>query len=405
MALGNGFFSRLFGKNKEEDDFFTEYAIEMDEESESLAWSWDNLIKDRHLLKLSDDLQREKYIRSLVEQVKNASEQIDRLSVEYNTVTGKLQDMDEIENLPGGELASLRGTAEKIIEVEKERNEYFRSKNLMSDAQFKSMQQFANEMPKAYEDLKAAEEHRTLIRDDLKKLDDEKLGYVYRNSELRNSVNNLRGMLMICMFAAIACILMLLVLQFGFNMDTRIGFIITTLAIAIAVTVIYVKYTDDDRERIKTAKAINRIILLQNTVKIRYVNNKNLLDYLYNKYNTESAKELLKVYNLYEEEREKRDKHAENEKKLNTYQQEMLRFLKRYHLSDVYMWLHNPLAIMDHKEMVEVRHSHILRRQKLRAQLDYNKKLAKEAQSELKQLIKEYPRYAGEVMDMLDRYS
>ena len=69
------------------------------------------------------------------------------------------------------------------------------------------------------------------------------------------------------------------------------------------------------------------------------------------------------------------------------------------------MWLHNPLAIMDHKEMVEVRHSHILRRQKLRAQLDYNKKLAKEAQSELKQLIKEYPRYAGEVMDMLDRYS
>ena len=73
MALGNGFFSRLFGKNKEEDDFFTEYAIEMDEESESLAWSWDSLIKDRHLLKLSDDLQREKYIRSLVEQVKNAS--------------------------------------------------------------------------------------------------------------------------------------------------------------------------------------------------------------------------------------------------------------------------------------------------------------------------------------------
>ena len=92
-------------------------------------------------------------------------------------------------------------------------------------------------------------------------LDDEKLGYVYRNSELRNSVNNLRGMLMICMFAALACILMLLVLQFGFDMDTRIGFIITTLAIAVAVTVIYVKYTDDDKERIKTAKAINRIIL------------------------------------------------------------------------------------------------------------------------------------------------
>lgn len=405
MALGKGFFGRLFGKREEDDDFFTEYAIEMDEETESLAWSWDSLIKDRHLLKLSDDLQREKYIRSLVEQVKNASEQIDRLSAEYNTVTGTLKDMDEIEGLPSGEMSALRATAEKIIEIEKEKNEYFRSKNLMSDAQFKSMEQFSSEMPKAYDDLKAAEEHRKLIKDDLKKLDDEKLGYIYRNSELRNSVNNLRGMLMICMFAAVACIIMLLILQFGFDMDTRIGYIITALTVAIAVTVLYVKYTDDDRERIKTAKAINRIILLQNTVKIRYVNNKNLLDYLYAKYNTESAKELLKVWNLYEEEREKRDKHAENEKQLTAYQQEYLRILKKYHLGDVYMWLHNPLAIMDHKEMVEVRHSHILRRQKLRAQMDYNKKLAKEAQQELKQLIKEYPRYAGEVMDMLDRYS
>ena len=32
MALGKGFFSKLF-KKTEDDDFFTEYAIEMDEES------------------------------------------------------------------------------------------------------------------------------------------------------------------------------------------------------------------------------------------------------------------------------------------------------------------------------------------------------------------------------------
>ena len=34
----------------------------------------------------------------------------------------------------------------------------------------------------------------------------------------------------------------------------------------------------------KTEKGINKIILLKNTVNIRYVNNKNLLDYLYLKY-------------------------------------------------------------------------------------------------------------------------
>ena len=75
MARGKGFFKKLFAKT-EEDDFFSEYEVEMDEQSETLNWNWDNLIKDRHLLRLSDDVQREKYIRSLVEQVKNASEQI-----------------------------------------------------------------------------------------------------------------------------------------------------------------------------------------------------------------------------------------------------------------------------------------------------------------------------------------
>ncbi len=404
MALGKGLFNRFFNKN-EDDDFFTEYAIEMDEETESLAWNWDSLIKDRHLLKLSDDVQREKYIRSLVEQVKNASEQIDQLAAEYNVVTETLRDMDEIEALPPQELDSLRDTAQKIIDIEKEKKEYNRSKSLMTEAQFRSMEQFSSNMPGAYNDLKAAEEHKKLIKEDLKKLEDEKLGYMYRNSELKNSIANLRGMLVICLFAAVVCIIMLLILQFGFEMDTRAGYIITCFAIAVAATIIYIRYTDEDKERIKTSRAINRIILLQNTVKIRYVNNKNLLDYLYTKYNTDSAKELLRIWNLYEEERDKRDKYSENEKQLNLYQQDYLKKLKRFHISDVYMSLHNPLAVMDHKEMVEVRHSHILRRQKLRALLDHNKKLAKEAQSELKQLVTEYPRYAKEVMDMLERYS
>lgn len=405
MARGKGFFKKLFSKREQEDDFFSEYDIEMDEEENSLHWNWDNLIKDRHLLKLSDDVQREKYIRSLVEQVKDASEQIDNFSYEYNLVTDTLKDMDELEALPSVEMKDLRDTASQILDIEKERSAYNDAKRLMTDGQFNAMEKFSSNMPKAYDDLKEAEEQRRKIKEDLKKLDDEKQGFMYRNAELRGSVQNCRGMMMICLFAAVLCFAMLLVLQFGFEMDTKVGFIITAIAVIVVVMMLYIKFTEDSREVVKTAKAINRIILLQNTVKIRYINNKNLLDYLYTKYNTESAKELLKVWNLYEEERELRDKNAENESMLSASQNELKKKLSKYHLNDVQTWVYNPLAIMDHKEMVEIRHSYILRRQKLRARLDYNKKLAKEAQNELKQLIKEYPQYGKEVMDMLDRYS
>ena len=37
--------------------------------------------------------------------------------------------------------------------------------------------------------------------------------------------------------------------------------------------------------------------------------------------------------------------------------------------------------------------------------MDYNKRLAKEGQSELKEFVKQYPEYSKEALDMVERYS
>lgn len=405
MARGKGFWSRLFGRRDDEDDYFGEYEIELDdEEAEAYAWNWDTLINDRHLLKLSDDVQREKYIRSLVEQVRDASAQMDRLAIEYNEVTATLKDVDELEALPKGELSELRDIAERLLKLEDERSRYAKAKSLMTEGQFQSLERFSDSMPGAYKDIKEAEEQKKRIKDDLKKLEDEKQGYMYRDMELRKDIANARGMVIICLFAAVLCIVMLLILQFGFKMDTRVGYILVAFAVAIAVTVIYVKFLDAQKEHKKVAAGVNRLILLQNTVKIRYVNNKQLLDYLYTKYNTKSAKELEKIWNAYEEEKAKREENAETERQLQLVSGEYAKRLRRYKLSDVHAWIHNPRAITNHNEMVEMRHTYFLRRQKLRAQMDYNKRLAKEGEKELRQLIEEYPRYSKEVVDMLNKY-
>ena len=66
-----------------------------DMESEVL-WDWDTITNERTFLKISDPYQREKLIRSLVEQVKNASGELDKLNFEYNVVTAALKDMDEL---------------------------------------------------------------------------------------------------------------------------------------------------------------------------------------------------------------------------------------------------------------------------------------------------------------------
>jgi hypothetical protein len=401
MGKGNGFFQKLF--RTEEDDFL---AMELDEaKEEDFEWDWDHIVEERHFFKMSDALQREKYIRSLVEQIKDASNELDKLSYEYNVVTATLKDMDEIDALPYDEKLDLQASAKQIVFYEGETRDYSIKKSAMTEEQFKNMERHEDTIPKAVEDMKEAEDYKVKIKEDLQKLEAEKHAYLYSQSELRRDIANCKGMVVIVAFAAVLCVIMLLVLQYGFEMDTKIGYIMVTLAAALAVTGLFVKYQDSEKEIKIVQKSINRIILLQNTVKIRYVNNSNLLDYLYTKYNTSSSKELKKVWDLYTTERDERARNEVNEKELNFYQSELLKKLRKYQLNDVYAWLHNPLAILEHNEMVELRHAHILQRQKLRARMDYNKRLAKEGEKEIKDFIKEYPEFSREALDMVNRYS
>ncbi len=401
MGFGGKFLSMLF--RGQEDDLLD---LELDEEKEEeFEWDWDHIVEERHLFKMSDDLQREKYIRSLVEQIHDASGELDKLSYEYNLVTATLKDMDEIEALPVSEKAQLENAASKVLMYEGQIRDYSVKSSGMTEEQFRAMERFEDIMPGAYEDLKAAEDYKALVKEDLQKLDGEKHAFLYRQSELRGDIRNSKGMVVICVFAAVLCVIMLLVMQYGFEMETGIGYIVVALAAAVSITVIYVRFLDATKELAKTHNSINRLILLQNTVKIRYVNNANLLDYLYTKYKVDSSKELKKLWDEYKIEAEARDKNEYNAKELSFYQNDLLKRLRKYQLNDVYAWLHNPLAILEHNEMVELRHAHILQRQKLRARMDYNKRLAKDGEAELKEFISQYPQYAKEAMDMVEKYS
>ena len=138
-----GFLKRLFGKQREDDFlfedrswdeelFYKESGMEWDEDddfhlsekekemgSEDSEWDWNTIVNDRTYLKMNDPYQREKYIRSLVEQVKNASTEMDKLSYEYNVVTAVLKDMDELESLPVAEKSKMTEIAKKILHFQK----------------------------------------------------------------------------------------------------------------------------------------------------------------------------------------------------------------------------------------------------------------------------------------------
>lgn len=197
---------------------------------------------------------------------------------------------------------------------------------------------------------------------------------------------------------------MLVILQFGFEMNTYIGYFVSILAGVIAIAVVCVKYMDADKELLRVTKAINKLIQLQNKVKIRYVNNINLLEYLYMKYNVDHSSKLERMWVNFLQEKEERKQFAETEGKIESYRSQLLRQLMRYRIKTPERWVNQINGLVDKREMVETRHELIQRRQAIRKQIEYNHEVATVAKQEIMDLAKMYPQYAHEFTSMVDTY-
>ena len=366
---------------------------------------WNEIVYDRDDLQVHNRKQREEYVRGCLEQIAEASREVENLQHEYQVVTSHLKDIEEIEALPENESRLLMECAKRIDTLERQQSGYKERKNRMTDEKFYQMECMEEEVQEAYEKLEKAEEYQNLIKRDLRRLDSERQAYGFRKIELRHLMKDTRSMTIVCATAVIFCLLLLLVLQYAFSFDVKIGYLAAGGIGALAITAIFLKYNDAVRELSQVESGISRLIRLQNTVKIRYVNNTHLLDYLYMKYNVKSAQELGRDYKQYLEEKDERHNYKRAEIELDSTQQELLHILRRYQVKDPMIWLYQTQALLDKKEMIEIRHNLIIRRQSLRRRMDYNKEvIAGKAKAEVKDLVENYPKYAKEILGIVAEY-
>jgi hypothetical protein len=366
---------------------------------------WNEIVYDRDDLQVHNRKQREEYVRGCLEQIAEASREVENLQHEYQVVTSHLKDIEEIEALPENESRLLMECAKRIDTLERQQSGYKERKNRMTDEKFYQMECMEEEVQEAYEKLEKAEEYQNLIKRDLRRLDSERQAYGFRKIELRHLMKDTRSMTIVCATAVIFCLLLLVVLQYAFSFDVKIGYLAAGGIGALAITAIFLKYNDAVRELSQVESGISRLIRLQNTVKIRYVNNTHLLDYLYMKYNVKSAQELGRDYKQYLEEKDERHNYKRAEIELDSSQQELLHILRRYQVKDPMIWLYQTQALLDKKEMIEIRHNLIIRRQSLRRRMDYNKEvIAGKAKAEVKDLVENYPKYAKEILGIVAEY-
>ena len=385
--------SRLFKRREKTQE--PEYELE----------EWDEASYGKEDFQIDDQGQREQYVRECLEQIAEASKEVDNLQFEYNMVTSYLKDMEEVESLPDKDKARVKELAKKLDSLEKQQSGYKERAKRLSDEKYRQMERMEEEAQEGYDKLREAEDQQDLIRRDLRRLEGEKNAYLFRRSELQRLLADTRTMTVICIVAMIVCILLLLVLQYGFQMNAKFGYLAVAAIGAVAITLIFIKHGDAVKELARVENGIGRIIKLHNAAKIRYVNNTRLLEYLYLKYNVSSAGEFGKDWERYQQEKEERLSFQQTEKELDESQKELIRILRKHHVEDPMIWLHQTAALLDKKEMVEMRHNLIIRRQSLRRRMDYNKEvMAGKAQSEIRELVENHPEYAREVLGAVEEF-
>ncbi|MCR4587062.1 MAG: hypothetical protein K5682_01525 [Lachnospiraceae bacterium] len=388
-------------------DFFRRKMTEEDLDAPEELSSEEELVKNpeqlipvrQRKLDMHNPMQRGDYVDNCVARVEEAGAELERLEEEYARVTSLLTDMEEIESLPPEDKTELCSYALKIENLQVDRVKYREKKDRLPDDQFEAMERIGEEAEEGIAKLKGAEEYHEKIRKDLRRLDGERSAYQYRRRELQRDMANYKGMAMICLVALMVCFVMLVILQMAFHLDTQLGYMLTAAAAAVVTAFLFARYMDAKKELRRVENTINRLIGLQNTVKIRYVNNKNLIDYLCLKYKVKNGQQFERMYKKYLEEKEERQHFMEMEDDLNRYKSLLVQLLRRYRVKTPEIWIHQAQAIFDNREMVEIRHRLILQRQELRKQMDYNKATLEMTRSELDNLLVSYPQYADEIRE------
>ncbi|MCQ2493671.1 MAG: hypothetical protein MJ104_03635 [Lachnospiraceae bacterium] len=346
--------------------------------------------------------ERSRYIMDCLEKMEIGAREVEMLTGEYQLVTEYLTDTEEIDALPEEQHFKLETVAKQLVGYDAEIKRYREKKNRMSDIDYYTLRSQESEVEEGIAKLREGERYAVKIKKDLRRLDGERQANEFRKLELKRSKDNYKGMVGIFVMAYIFCMLLLVFFQFGLGMSVFIGYILATAVVAIACAVAAIKYIDCDKEQKLVHNTVNKLIKLQNTVKIRYVNNRKLLEYLYLKYHVENSEKLEKMWHLYQQEKEDRRQFIEAEAGNEYATKQLMALLTSYRIKYPDRWLFQTPALIDKREMVEIRHDLILRRQAIREQMDGSRKLSDDARDEIAEVSKQYPEYAKEILELVD---
>ena len=345
----------------------------------------------------------EQYAIERLEYIVEVTKEIEEEKSEYRVVTAYLNDIHTISGLPENERAAITDVAQNIVNLDKARQEFLRAEKKISDVQYTAIQQEENTVPNTIKRLKSNETYQETLEKDMKYLVRERDEWLFYKEELLIEEKKLQNHIRLVSGLGIASGILLLIYQFVTEAEMELAWTVFLFVMAAGICTLALKLMNAQRDYNRATKNADRAIQLLNTVKLKYVNVTNAVDYCREKFHVNSAGEFNRIWEAYLEAVKQREKFEINNDDLRYYNNRLVRMLSEYRLYDAKVWIPQALALVDHHEMVEVTHRLNERRQKIRGRIEKSMDVIKGHIEDLEKLMPDMsPKVAAHVREIME---
>lgn len=338
------------------------------------------------------------------DQIVEASYQMEDLRAEYDMVTSYFEDIQMIEELPQNVRKQVTDIAKKIAFLESETSQFVHMDDRISDENFRMIQGMEKDLTTIFGQLKELEDMDMVIRRDMTNLEGEKNAQEYIQESIEQRQHSLKNFIIIFGTISVLVVLTLVVIGIMTKNNLVIPVLLILLIIAGMAAFSVIIYRRLSYEFKMAEKRENRAISLMNKVKIKYVNNTSTLEYLYAKYHVNSLRELEYLHDQYLIMVDEVRKYQQTTGDLREHTDALSKLLYAHGIKDPDIWTKQSLALIDPREMVEVKHSLNVRRQKLRKQLAYNEQLRLDGLKDIREMLKTNPELREQVRREMEVY-
>jgi hypothetical protein len=409
-----GLLKKLFtGKSRQEDIVVSSVGEEMadrerfsmEEKSvEGTSAAREDLVKGETIPSRGAVDKQANTVMEHCEQIIESTNQLEELKFEYQAVTSYLTDMQKVELIQNSDREFINDLARKIVTITRDRSRYQSENKKITENQFKYLAKFEEDLPGEMRRLKDNEAYANSIKNDMQYLEGEKGALFFKQEETEKKQAYLKGIGTTTSALVIILFVIFAVVGSNFSANLELPFILTIIMALVSATYIFIKARENQKDKKLTDLKLNRAIQLLNKVKIKYINNTNALDYAYQKYMVNSYAELAYLWEQYEKVKEEERKFNNSTGQLEFYNRELVKELKNHNLTDPNIWVHQVVALLDNKEMVEVRHRLNIRRQKLRDRIDYNNEIKENSIKEVNKFLNHKPEQKEGIVKQLESY-